>query len=118
MRDLCFLYFALRDSPSQWIPVRMSRSLEDAPGGAFSQPEDSGFFILGSPAAGGNEPEQFDLAFRQRIADRIHDVLRQAYVTRPEHVAAEARKRGVSCEQLLAAYIARLVMDKVDREYL
>jgi hypothetical protein len=32
-------------------------------------------------------------------------------------VRGEARRRGLSVEQLLAAYLARRIMDKVDDDY-
>jgi hypothetical protein len=84
-------------------------SSADAAGGPESSASDSGITLtLRGP----------DPAFRREVAAKILDTLTQGYVTRREFVLREARRRGLSVEQLLAAYLARTIMDKVDSEYL
>jgi hypothetical protein len=81
-------------------------------------PSGSGITTSGSdpfPTAG---PGRFDRAFRQEVADRVLGILTAGYVARREFVREEARKRNLSVEQLMAAYIARMIMDKVDKEYI
>ncbi len=68
-----------------------------------------------SPTAG---PGRFDRAFRQEVADKVLGILKVGYVVRREFVQEEARRRNLSVEQLMAAYIARTIMDKVDKEYI
>jgi hypothetical protein len=63
-------------------------------------------------------PGRFDRAFRQEVADRVLGILTAGYVARREFVQEEARRRNLSVEQLMAAYIARTIMDKVDKEYI
>ena len=71
-----------------------------------------------------NHPSQYpdagncDKEFRQEIADTIHDVLWKAYGSQSGHVQKEASRRRTSVEKLLAAYLTRIIMDKVDREYI
>jgi hypothetical protein len=60
----------------------------------------------------------FDKEFRQEIAHIIHDVLLKAYGSQSGHVQREASRRRTSVEKLLAAYLTRIIMDKVDREYI
>ena len=75
--------------------------------------------LLGSvwpPAPRG--PGRFERSFRRQVAGQIRDVLTRGYVLRYSALLHSARKRGVTVEHLLAVYLTRLVMDKVDREYL
>jgi hypothetical protein len=69
-----------------------------------------------------NDPEptlaECDRIFREKIAGKIHSVLVRAYVKRRGKIAREARDRRVSVEVLIAGYLARVIMDKVDGEYL
>jgi hypothetical protein len=97
-------------------------------------PSDSGIIIgnddpsrataAGGPVPSGSDsgitvaPGGWNLEFRREVAAKILDTLTQAYVTRREFVLEEARRRGVSVEELLAAYLTRSIMDKVDREYI
>jgi hypothetical protein len=76
-----------------------------------SAPSDSGFTF-------GRETGRFDGAFRQEVAAKILEALAKGYVTHKEVMRREARKRNLSVEQLLAAYLARTIMDKVDSEYI
>jgi hypothetical protein len=85
----------------------MSRA--DAAGGPVPSASDSGITLtVRSP----------DPVFRREVAAKILDTLTQGYVTRREFVQREAHRRGLSVEQLLAAYLTRTIMDKVDSEYL
>jgi hypothetical protein len=59
----------------------------------------------------------YDRAFRQEVAAKIYDALAKGYVTHRESMVREARKRNLTVEQLLAAYLARIIMDKVDSDY-
>lgn len=59
----------------------------------------------------------FDRAFRKEIAAWIHGVLSKAYVTDRDAIREEANKRGITVEVLLASYITRVVMHRVDDEY-
>jgi hypothetical protein len=79
-------------------------------------PSDSGIIITADPPRP-DLPGGFDLAFRQAVAGLILDALIKGYVTNSEYVRGEARRRGLSVEQLLAAYLARTIMHKVDGEY-
>ena len=60
---------------------------------------------------------QFELEFRHEVAQLVYRVLVRAGGDRGA-IEAEAAKRGLSLEELLAAYLTRIIMDKVDREYL
>jgi hypothetical protein len=80
-----------------------------AAGGSVPSGSDSGITIA---------PGGWNLAFRQEVAAKILDTLTQAYATRRGFVLEEARRRGLSVEELLAAYLTRTIMDKVDREYI
>jgi hypothetical protein len=84
-------------------------SWADAAVGPVPSASDSGVTITGR----GPDP-----AFRREVAAKILDTLTQGYVTRREFVLREAQRRGLSVEQLLAAYLTRTIMDEVDREYL
>jgi hypothetical protein len=59
-----------------------------------------------------------DRDFREKVARKIHSVLVRAYVKRRGKIAREARDRKVSVEVLVAGYLARVIMEKVDGEYL
>jgi hypothetical protein len=59
-----------------------------------------------------------DRLFREKIAFRIHSVLNIAYIKRRGKIAREARERKVTVEALIASYLARVIMEKVDDEYL
>ena len=78
-------------------------------------PSDSGVLTADPPRP--DLPGGFDLAFRRAVAGLILDALTKGYVTNREYVRGEARRRGLSVEQLLAAYLARTIMHKVDGEY-
>ena len=79
-------------------------------------PDDSGIVLHGGGGPERHTPDQRARTFRRAIAERVLRVLTTAYVTRPEPVRAEARRRGITVEQLVAAHIARVIMDKVDNE--
>jgi hypothetical protein len=96
-------------SDSGIIIVNDDLSQANATGGPVPSGSDSGITIA---------PGGWNLEFRQEVAAKILDALTQAYVTRREFVLEEARRRGVSVEELLAAYLTRTIMDKVDREYI
>jgi hypothetical protein len=103
----------LNDDPSQ----------ANATGGPAPAGSDSGIIAAVSvPAASDSgitiAPGGRDLAFRQDVAAKILDALTKSYVTRREFVLREAQRRGLTVEHLLAAYLTRKIMDKVDREYL
>src|SRR5438105_1390480 len=72
-------------------------------------PSDSDLLLRGEPAP--REPDSYDALFRKEVAARICDILTKGYVTRREFVLKEAHKRGIPVEQLLASYIARVLMD-------
>jgi hypothetical protein len=59
-----------------------------------------------------------DRDFREKVARKIHSVLVRAYVKRRGKIAREARDRKVTVEALVAGYLARVIMEKVDGEYL
>jgi hypothetical protein len=86
---------------------------------SMRSPSDSGITI---PADGISSGEgmhgDFDRVFRQEVAAKILDALAKGYVTHREFVRKEAKRRNLSVEQLLAAYLARTIMDKVDSEYI
>ena len=92
-----------------------------------SSPSDSGITIVAEwPEQTGNTTTMladsniasFDQAFRQNVAAVIFDVLTKGYLTNREYVLREARRRNMSVEHLLAAYLARKIMDRVDDEYI
>jgi len=76
--------------------------------------------IIATPNRPSQHPDagNFDKEFRQEIAVIIHDVLLKAYGSQSGHVQKEASRRRTSVERLLAAYLTRIIMDKVDREYI
>jgi hypothetical protein len=96
-------------SDSGIVIVNDDLSQANATGGSMPSGSDSGITIA---------PGGWNLAFRQDVAAKILDALTQAYVTRRGFVLEEARRRGLSVEELLAAYLTRRIMDKVDREYI
>ena len=92
-----------------------------------SSPSDSGITIVAEwPGQTGNTTAtlsdsniaSFDRAFRENVAAMILGVLTKGYFTHREYVLREAQRRNMSVEQLLAAYLARKIMDRVDDEYL
>ncbi|MBX6312099.1 MAG: hypothetical protein IRY99_04150 [Isosphaeraceae bacterium] len=85
-------------------------------GGTLSDSQIEVYPVDGSSVR--QELGDFDRAFRQEIAHKIYEILRRAYITDRQYVQEEALKRNLSIEQLLAAYLARIIMDKVDSEYI
>jgi hypothetical protein len=79
-------------------------------------PSDSGITAFAEAAHTYNM--DFNREYRQKIAAMIVDVLTKGYVTRRDYVVQEAQRRNMSVEQLLAAYLARKIMDRVDNEYI
>lgn len=63
-------------------------------------------------------PEAFDREFRNEVTDLVHEILRECYVTDRGPRQAEARRWGLTLEQLVAATVSQSVMRKVDNEYL
>lgn len=62
-------------------------------------------------------PAGFDLEFRNEVTELVHEILKRSYVTQRESTHDEARRWGLTTEQLVAAAVAHHVMTKVDREY-
>jgi hypothetical protein len=97
-------------------------SLQVGPG--FPEPADPGVEPPSDPevVSWDQAPEptlaECDRIFREKIARKIHSVLTIAYVKRRGKIAREARERQVTVEELIAGYLARVIMDKVDGEYL
>jgi hypothetical protein len=90
--------------------------------GLVPSPSDSGIVVspLGEPLLewpASGPPPTFNQEFRQRIAALLREALTLGYVTRREYVRTEAHRRGLSVEELLAAYLTRKIMDRVDDEY-
>jgi hypothetical protein len=105
-------------------PVHRLGVVHSSPGAPAAAPappagptaSDSGIVASPSPASAG-DPDGVERAFRRSVADLIHVVLTKGYVTRRDFVRGEAARRGLSVEWLLAEYLARTIMDRVDREY-
>ncbi len=76
--------------------------------------------IISTPDQPAQHPDagSFDKEFRQEIAVTIHDILLKAYGSQSGHVQKAASRQRTSVEKLLAAYLTRIIMDKVDREYI
>lgn len=63
------------------------------------------------------DAEARDLQFRREVSQLVHDILRKHYRTDPVTAREFARGRQITLEQLLAATITHMVMQKVDDEY-
>jgi hypothetical protein len=61
--------------------------------------------------------ESDDLRFQREISQLVHDLLRKHYKVDPFTARQFAHQRGMTLEQLLAATITHLIMQKVDEEY-
>jgi hypothetical protein len=101
------------------VSYRLYEGLADSDDAFPPDPADSDVLDLSDseiqtkPALG-----NFELAFRREVAQLIYRALTRASGQARELVLAEAQRRGLTVEQLLAAYLTRVLMDKVDREYL
>lgn len=62
-------------------------------------------------------PPAFDREFRNEVTELVHEILHRSYVTHRESAQGEARRWGLTLEQLVAATVSHHVMRKVDAEY-
>ena len=58
-----------------------------------------------------------DLQFRKEVSQMVHDLLRRNYKLDTNTAREIAREKRMTLEQLMAATITHLVMQKVDDEY-